>query len=538
MAAPTILSVRDLKVAFQIGNELREVVHGIDLDVARGETVAIVGESGSGKSTTAAAINRLLPTTARITAERIDFSGTRLDGLSEREMRAVRGGRIGYVPQDPMTGLNPVHPVGKQIAETLVIHGRAKSADARRQALALMEAVGITDVERRAKQYPHQFSGGMKQRVLIAIAMACQPALLIADEPTSALDVTVQRTILDQIHESTERTGTAVILITHDLAMAAERADRIFVLYRGECVEQGDARSIIDRPQHAYTQRLLAADPSLAAASPRRPSEQPAGRDVVLAAHNLRKEYGGKGGAFVAVDDVSFELRRGQTVAIVGESGSGKSTTASMVLGLEKPTSGEIELDGNNVTGIRGRQQVLAFRRRIQPVFQNPFASLDPRMTIAKALEEPLAIHRIGDGRTRRGLIAEALDKVSLPTNSLVKHPHELSGGQNQRVAIARALLLDPEIIVLDEAVSALDVIVQAQILRLLMELKTDLGVSYLFISHDLAVVRMIADEVHVMRAGNIVESGAPEALFTQPQHEYTRSLLDAIPHLHLERSR
>lgn len=533
MSTAPVLSVRDLRVAFRIGTEMREVVHGIDLDVARGETIAIVGESGSGKSTTASAINRLLPSTARVTSERIEFEGERLDQYSERQMRSVRGGRIGYVPQDPMTGLNPVHPVGKQIAETLRIHGRASGGAARTEALRLMSAVGIPDVDRRYDQYPHQFSGGMKQRVLIAIAMACQPSLLIADEPTSALDVTVQRTILDQIAQSTREAGTAVILITHDLAMAAERADRIFVMYQGECVEQGSARSIIDAPQHEYTQRLLAADPSLAVANPRVP-EAAAAQDVVLEARGLRKEYGGRGGTFVAVDEMSFSLRRGQTLAIVGESGSGKSTTASMVLGLETPTQGQILLDGNDVTHLRRRSQQLAFRRRIQPVFQNPFASLDPRMTIAKALEEPLAIHRIGDARARRQMIGEALDKVALPKNSLVKHPHELSGGQNQRVAIARALLLDPEIIVLDEAVSALDVLVQAQILQLLADLKSQLGVSYLFISHDLAVVKMIADEVHVMKAGRVVESGGPEQIFEAPQHEYTRALLDAIPHLHL----
>ncbi|MGO2750623.1 MAG: ABC transporter ATP-binding protein [Pseudoclavibacter sp.] len=532
MTASPVLSVRGLRVGFRIGDQIREVVHGIDLDIARGEMIAIVGESGSGKSTTASAINRLLPSTARVTAERIDFEGEHLDTFTEKQMRSVRGGRIGYVPQDPMTGLNPVMRVGKQIAETLRIHGHAAGAEAHIEAQKLMRSVGITDVERRSEQYPHQFSGGMKQRVLIAMALACRPSLLIADEPTSALDVTVQRTILDQIAQSTRETGTSVILITHDLAMAAERADRILVMHRGVCVEQGSARDIIDRPQHEYTRRLLAAEPSLAV-TPRRDTATPTQADVVLEARNLRKEYAGKGGAFAAVDGVSFRLRRGETLGIVGESGSGKSTTAAMALGLEKPTSGEILLDGADATRLRSRAQKLALRRRIQPVFQNPFASLDPRMTIAKALEEPLAIHRIGSAAERSRMLLEALDKVALPSDALIKHPHELSGGQNQRVAIARALLLNPEIIVLDEAVSALDVLVQAQVLDLLADLKRDLGVSYLFISHDLAVVRMIADEVHVMKAGKVVEMGTPEEIFEHPQHAYTRALLDAIPHLH-----
>ncbi|MFT4468513.1 ABC transporter ATP-binding protein [Arthrobacter sulfonylureivorans] len=539
-----LLSIQNLSIAFGSGARALTVVHDFSLDVFPGQTVALVGESGSGKSTTAAAVNRLLPANGRIVGGDVFLDGYNLAEASDREMMSIRGAKIGFVPQDPMSNLNPLMRIGDQIAEALEVHGRTVAKRGRAQVVELLEMVGIPEPERRLSQYPHEFSGGMRQRALIAMGLACRPSLLIADEPTSALDVTVQRRILDQLEELTEQMGTAVLLITHDLALAAERADSIVVMRQGEIVEAGKTAQIMNQAQHDYTQRLLTAAPSLTSGSiltatsseaAAAPAPEETAAENIVEVRNLSKVFtirgpGGSGGtAFTAVDDISFNIPRGQTVSIVGESGSGKSTTANLMLGLDEVTSGEIVFDGAEVSSL-SRRELFAFRRRVQPVFQNPYASLDPRYTIAESITEPLRVHRIGSKTERYKKCIDLLDQVSLPTSVADRLPHELSGGQRQRVAIARALSLSPDLVVLDEAVSALDVLVQAQTLELLAELQRELGLSYLFISHDLAVVRMISHSVHVMQRGRIVESGVPAEIFQSPQAAYTRELLAAIP--------
>lgn len=531
MTGPPLLAVEGLKVSF--GDHA--AVRGVDLTVLPGHTVAVVGESGSGKSTTAAAILGLLPPGGRITAGRIVFDGSDITGADRRALRAIRGREIGYVPQDPMSNLNPVWKVGFQVSEAL----RANTSDGRtrRRAIELLGQAGMPDPAKQAARYPHQLSGGMCQRALIAIGLAGRPRLLIADEPTSALDVTVQRQVLDHLQGLTAELGTALLLITHDLALAAERAESVVVMRDGVVVESGAARSILRDPQHEYTRRLVAAAPSLTVRSPTRP--RPADRgasDDILVASELTKVYRESRGVpwrlaeFRAVDGVSFRLRRASTLAIAGESGSGKSTLAQMVLGLLAPSSGTVVFDGIRIDAALSRDRQLAFRRRVQPIFQNPYSSLDPMYTVFRAIEEPLRVHRVGDRRQRERAVRDLVDQVALPSSVLGRLPRELSGGQRQRVAIARALALRPEVLVCDEAVSALDVLVQAQILDLLGGLQSELGLAYLFISHDLAVIRQIADEVLVMRAGRVVERGATEELFTRPRHEYTRQLLEAIP--------
>lgn len=535
---PPLLSVEGLEVSFGADEP---VLHGIDLTVLRGQTVAVVGESGSGKSTLAAAILGLLAPGGRITSGRILFDGRDLTSSDRRVMRTIRGREIGYVPQDPMTNLNPVWKVGFQIREALRVNIAGR--DARRQAVELLGEAGMPDPARQAGRYPHQLSGGMCQRALIAIGLAGRPRLLIADEPTSALDVTVQRQVLDHLQRLTTELGTALLLITHDLALAAERAESVVVVNRGVVAESGAAQELLRDPQHEYTRRLVAAAPSLTARrpAPNRPRlqpqlrPQPAGQDDIVVVSELTKTYAQVRGVpwrraeFRAVDSVSFRLRRGSTLAVVGESGSGKSTLARMVLGLLQPTSGTVVFDGEDIDGL-DRARAFAFRRRVQPVFQNPYSSLDPRYSVFRCIEEPLRIHRLGDRSGRRQAVRELADQVALPSSVLDRLPRELSGGQRQRVAIARALALRPEVLVCDEAVSALDVLVQAQILDLLAQLQADLGLTYLFISHDLAVIRQISDDVLVMRAGRVVEHATTEEVFARPRHEYTRQLLEAIP--------
>ncbi|MCA2242179.1 ABC transporter ATP-binding protein [Mycobacterium sp. WUMAC-067] len=541
--APPLLLVDGLEVSF--GGQA--AVCGLDLSVLPGQTVAVVGESGSGKSTTAAAILGLLPPGGRITGGRIVFDGVDISAADRRAMRAIRGREIGYIPQDPMTNLNPVWKVGFQIREAL----RANTSDphTRERAMELLAAAGMSDPVKHAGRYPHQLSGGMCQRALIAIGLAGRPRLLIADEPTSALDVTVQRRVLDHLQRLTTELGTALLLITHDLALAAERAESVVVVHRGVVVESGAAQSILQSPQHEYTRRLVAAAPALAvrgAARSRPRAGQPdeGDADEILVASELTKVYREshgvpcRRGEFRAVDAVSFRLRRARTLAIAGESGSGKSTLARMVLGLLPPTSGAVVFDGTRIDDAMPRDAQLAFRRRVQPVFQNPYSSLDPMYSVFRAIEEPLRIHRVGDRRQRAQAVHDLVDQVALPSSVLDRLPRELSGGQRQRVAIARALALRPEVLVCDEAVSALDVLVQAQILDLLADLQAELGLAYLFISHDLAVIRQIADDVLVMRAGRAVEHAPTEELFTRPGHEYTRQLLEAIPHARTIRRR
>lgn len=531
--APPLLSVEGLEVRFGADEP---VLRGIDLTVLRGQTVAVVGESGSGKSTVAAAILGLLAPGGRIIAGRIVFDGRDLTSSDRRLMRSIRGREIGYVPQDPMTNLNPVWRVGFQVREAL--RANTSGRDVRRRAVELLGEAGMPDPGRQAHRYPHQLSGGMCQRALIAIGLAGRPRLLIADEPTSALDVTVQRQVLDHLQHLTDELGTALLLITHDLALAAERAESVVVVNRGVVAESGAAQELLRDPQHEYTRRLVAAAPSLTARrpAPNRPQLRPPGQDDdIVVVSELTKTYPQVRGVpwrraeFRAVDSVSFRLRRGSTLAVVGESGSGKSTLARMVLGLLQPTSGTVVFDGADIDGL-DRARAFAFRRRVQPVFQNPYSSLDPRYSVFRSIEEPLRIHRVGDRSSRRQAVRELVDQVALPSSLLDRLPRELSGGQRQRVAIARALALRPEVLVCDEAVSALDVLVQAQILDPLAQLQADLGLTYLFISHDLAVIRQISDDVLVMRAGRAVEHATTEEVFARPRHEYTRQLLEAIP--------
>ncbi|WP_020017682.1 dipeptide ABC transporter ATP-binding protein [Promicromonospora sukumoe] len=533
-----LLRVRGLEVAY--GDT--PVVRGVDLDVARGERVAIVGQSGSGKSTVVAALLRLLPGAGRITGGTVELDGEDLTAAGEARMRAVRGGRIGLVPQDPGTNLNPAMRLGDQVADALRAHGLRGPA-VRQRVHELLEEAGVPEPERRAKQFPHEFSGGMRQRVLIAIALAREPELLLADEPTSALDVTVQRRILDHLVALAESRGTAMILVTHDLGLAADRADRVIVMLDGEVVEQGTPEQVLRAPQHEYTRRLVAAAPAVVVAQgeAEAPSERPGaaegtGADApssadVVTVRDLVKEYRvrGRGGVLRAVDEVSFSVPRGGTTALVGESGSGKTTVSRILLGLEAPTSGEALVDGRSISGA-ARAERRALRRRVQPVFQDPYASLDPTHTVERVVDEPLRIFGIGDRESRRARVAELLDQVALPRDVAHRHPGALSGGQRQRVAIARALAPGPELLVLDEAVSALDVLVQEQILDLLADLQERLGVSYLFISHDLAVVRGIADNVVVLRQGRVEEQGSVDDVFHSPRAAYTRDLLGAIP--------
>ncbi|GAA2264736.1 peptide ABC transporter ATP-binding protein [Streptomyces ruber] len=527
-AAGPLLHIENLHVAFG-GNP---AVRGADLTVAPGERVAVVGQSGSGKSTLAHAVMGLLPGSARITDGTIRLAGEDITHAPEKRLRDLRGRVVGLVPQDPMTNLNPVAKVGRQVAETLRTHGLADRRTAAARAVELLAQAGLPEPERRARQYPHELSGGQRQRVLIAIGLACRPHLLIADEPTSALDVTVQQQILDHLQTLTDELGTALLLITHDLGLAAERADRVLVMSQGEVAESGPARRVLTDPAHEYTRRLVAAAPSLRAEF--RPRTPAPAAEPLLQVEGVTKEYRLKRGAapFKAVDGVSFTVARGRTTAVVGESGSGKTTTARMVLGLLPPTGGAITLDGTPVAGpgaVRGSGR-RAVRRAMQPVFQDPYASLDPMFTVEQLIAEPLTVFGVGDAAARRSRVTDLLDQVALPADTAHRHPNELSGGQRQRVAIARALALSPSLVVCDEPVSALDVLVQQQVLTLLRTLQDDLGVSYLFISHDLAVVREVAHEVVVMKEGRVVEQGAVEKVLGAPEHPYTRKLSGAVP--------
>lgn len=555
-----LLSVRDLKVGFTVDRQVNEVLHGINFDVYPGETVAIVGESGSGKSTTMHAVINLLPGTGRVTEGSVTWGGKELVGLGRRDMERIRGREIGLVPQDPMSNLNPVWSVGFQVEEAVRANGLAKGKkEVRERAVEVLEQAGLQNAAQRMKQFPHQFSGGMKQRALIGIGLAANPQLLIADEPTSALDVTVQRVVLDHLQSLTQKLGTAVVFITHDLGLAAERAEKLIVMYKGNIVESGPSREILERPQHPYTKRLVSAAPSLAsrrigadAELPTAPTQsfdlsaladepKPTVKhgEPMIEVSDLGKIYKIRKGnfgseEFHAVAGATFSVNRGETLALVGESGSGKSTIAKMVLQLEKPSSGSIRIGGRETANLSGRN-LFDLRRTLQPVFQDPYGSLDPLNNIGNTILEPLKIHNVGDTASRRARVLELLDQVSLPRELATRYPNELSGGQRQRVAVARGLALKPDILVLDEAVSALDVLVQAQILDLLAELQRELGLTYLFITHDLAVVRLIADRVCVMQQGRIVEQATTDEVFENPQEEYTKNLLAAIPGAHIE---
>ena len=642
-----LLEVKDLAIDFT--TDTGKPVHAVrdaNFTVYPGQWVAIVGESGSGKSTSAMAVLGLLPGTGHVVNGSIKLDGEEIAGAKQSEFDKLRGTKMGLVPQDPMSNLNPVWRIGTQVKEALkannmdVAHEKRSalakalagdevevkgnddetflgakelpelmteakkalteagvSGEAFDKAVArftnewvpgsetrwrvaddlikagvaddqawylakkyvtgstmddriagLLSEAGLPDAATRARQFPHEFSGGMRQRALIAIGLACRPDLLIADEPTSALDVTVQKRILDHLHMLTDSLGTAVLFITHDLGLAAERAQHIVVMYKGQVVESGPSLEVLQHPQHPYTKRLVAAAPSLASQRIISAKERGEDADALLDHHiagestleksehiitvdHLTKEFKlpRKKEMFKAVDDVSFSVKRGTTLAIVGESGSGKSTVANMVLHLLKPTSGKVFYEGRDISTFKAKD-LLGFRRHVQPVFQNPYGSLDPMYSIFRSIEEPLHIHKIGDKKWRANRVKELLDMVEMPASVMGRYPNELSGGQRQRIAIARAMALDPDVIVCDEAVSALDVLVQDQVLRLLNDLQAEKGLSYLFITHDLAVVRQIADEVVVMQHGKLVEHATTDEVFDHPQKQYTRDLLDAIP--------
>ena len=520
----SLLRVDGLRVSYGA----TEAVRGVDFEIARGEVLALVGESGSGKTTTAQAIIGLLAGSGTVTGGTVTFDGDRVDDAGHRRWEKLRGAHIGLVPQDPTTSLNPVKRVGEQVAEVLRIHGRADRRSAAAAAVQILDEAGIDNPELRARQYPQDLSGGQRQRVLIGVALACEPELVIADEPTSALDVTVQRRILDHLADRIAEHRTSVLLITHDLGVAADRADRIAVMRDGEIVEIGPAREVLENPTADYTRSLIASAPSLT--SVRLPRATREAQPVLLSLRHVSKTFRiGRGQNLTAVDGVSLDVERGRTVSIVGESGSGKSTTARIALRLENPSAGSVVLDGDDITSARGRE-LRTLRRRFQIVYQNPYASLNPALRVRDIVAEPLVAFGLGSRSTRPARVAELLEQVALAPEYLDRRPAELSGGQRQRVAIARALALHPELLVLDEPVSALDVSVQAQILELLTRLQDELDLSYLFISHDLAVVRQISDTVLVMRNGRVVESGSAEDVFDRPQHEYTRELRNAVP--------
>jgi peptide/nickel transport system ATP-binding protein len=532
MTAPLqtpVLEVSGLNVSYSDGENFGRVVHDVSFQVQPGEVVALVGESGSGKTSTAQAIIGLLAENGRVDSGSIRLNGTDIAGWNQRRLDTIRGAVVSLIPQDPSSSLNPVLTVGAQVREILTIHGRAKGRGADARVIELLRHVGLSQPELRAKQYPHELSGGMKQRVLIAIAIALQPALIIADEPTSALDVTVQKLILDLIDDLRREFGTAVLFVTHDLGIAADRSNRLIVLQGGRIQEEGETASVLAAPQSAYTRKLLSDAPSLSAPAVVRPVVAEGADDAVVV-ENLVQDFSlSDKGIYRAVDGVSFKIPRGTTHAIVGESGSGKTTTIRAVAGFQKATSGRITVDGLDLKDLRG-ETLRQFRRTVQLVYQNPFGSLDPRQTIFSVVEEPLLNFAPLAKAERAERVGSIIERVGLPQSVLTRRPHALSGGQRQRVAIARALVLEPKVVVLDEAVSALDVTVQAQILALLAKLQRELGLTYLFVSHDLAVVRQIADTVSVLHNGKQVDHGRVEDVFERPTSAYTRELIDAIP--------
>jgi peptide/nickel transport system ATP-binding protein len=541
MTKPPLLAVEDLTVAFGRGAGRNVAVDGLSYHINAGETLAIVGESGSGKSVSSMALLGLLPPrAARIEGGTARFEGTDLLALPEKSLRALRGNRIAMIFQEPMTSLTPVIRIGQQLTEALVEHRGLDAEAARAKALEMLRLVDLSDPPRRMKQFPHELSGGMRQRVMIAMAMALEPDILIADEPTTALDVTVQAQILDLMRDVQKRFGTAILLITHDMGVVAEMADRVVVMNKGRKVEEGAVKEIFAHPQADYTKRLLAAVPRLGARAqedgPRALTETPSQPgETVLNAEGLNKTFGGRGGLFrkgvgtVAMQDVGFSIRAGETLALVGESGSGKSTTGRAVLRLIEVDDGRIELEGEDMRALRP-DSLRKARRGMQMVFQDPFAALNPRMSVGRLIGEPMHIHNIARGADLEERVAELLRRVGLEPDHMRRYPHEFSGGQRQRICIARALGVRPKLIVADEPTSALDVSVQAQVLELMLELQQSMGLAYLFISHDMAVVEEVAHRVAVMRQGRIVEMGPRRAVLNEPRHPYTRALLAAVP--------
>ena len=553
----TVLSVENLVTSFRGDDGWTPVVKDVSFTVGAQETVAIVGESGSGKSVTALSIMRLLDPAASRIQGTIRLGDKSLLSASKEDIQTIRGNEIAMIFQEPMTSLNPVMTTGRQIAEALKLHRGMSETDAEAECVRLFEKVRIPDAKRRYREYPHQFSGGMRQRVMIAMALACRPKLLIADEPTTALDVTIQAQILELIKTLQVEEGMSVLFITHDMGVVAEIADRTIVMYNGEAVETGETRKIFEAPQHAYTRALLSVVPRMGQmtgyerpqrfslidpvsggsieAKPTRdtviPSETP-----LLEVRNLTTRFDIAGGLFGkitnrvhAVENASFDVHTGETLSIVGESGCGKSTTGRSILRLIEPISGSVKLDGNEILK-QPRSKLKDLRRSVQMIFQDPFASLNPRMSIGAAIAEPLKIHKICGGAEAEQKVADLLTNVGLTPDMASRYPHEFSGGQRQRICIARALALEPKLIVADESVSALDVSIKAQVINLMLDLQEKLNLSYLFISHDMAVVERISHRVAVMYMGEIVEIGDREALFSNPQHPYTRRLMEAVP--------
>ncbi len=527
--ATPLLEVDDLSVSFGRGKREVKAVRNASFTLGKGETLAIVGESGSGKSVTALSIMRLLPEpTAWHPGGSIRFAGDDVLGAPVSRMRALRGDRMTMIFQEPLTSLNPLQPIEKQIAEPMFVHRGLGRAAAHARVGELLDLVGLSEAKSRLDAYPHQFSGGQQQRIMIAMALANEPDLLIADEPTTALDVTIQAQILKLLKDLRARLDMALLLITHDLSIVRQVADRVCVMNAGQIVEQGRVCDVFNRPRHPYTRRLLAAEPS------GRPDPAPAGAPEIMAARNTRVWFPIKRGFLrrtvghvKAVDGITLTLRRGHTVGIVGESGSGKSTLGRALIRLEK-SEGSLVFVGRDLQGLSGRA-LRPLRRRMQIVFQDPYGSLSPRLSVGQIVEEGLRIHRLGaSGEERRSLIGQALVEVGLDPAVQDRYPHEFSGGQRQRIAIARALVLKPDFIVLDEPTSALDVSVQAQIVELLRALQRSHGLAYLFISHDLRVVRALAHDVLVMREGKVVEQGTADAIFAAPREAYTRALMAA----------
>ncbi|SFJ94259.1 peptide/nickel transport system ATP-binding protein [Marinilactibacillus piezotolerans] len=526
-----LLDVQKLSIIFEQGDSSNEVATDIHFEVSKGETLGIVGESGSGKSVTARSIMRLLPPNAQNNENsKIVFMGKDLTQLSEKEMRKIRGKDIGMIFQDPMTSLNPTMRIGDQITESIQFHQKLRKKAAKEEALNIMELVGIKDIEFRYKQYPHEFSGGMRQRMMIAIALACNPALLIADEPTTALDVTIQAQILDLLKDIQKKFGTSIILITHDFGVVANMCDRVIVMKDGEIVESGTTKNIFDHPKHTYTKKLLEAVPNLQ-------NEQKAFSNVnrskkpLLSIRNLQKHFDlGKGSVLKAVDGVSFDIYEKETLGLVGESGSGKSTTGRTILRLHEATSGEVLYEGFNLNNLTA-SEMKDMRKHMQIIFQDPYASLDPRMKVVDIIGEALDVHKLAENKQDRfNKVIDLLELVGLDPSFAMRYPHEFSGGQRQRIGIARALAVNPKFIVCDEPLSSLDASIQSQIVELLEDLQKKLGLTYMFIAHDLSMVKRISDRVAVMYNGNIVELAKSEELFANPLHPYTKKLLSAIP--------
>ena len=552
-----IARFENLKVEFQTQDGPVEAVKGLSFDIAAGETVAIVGESGSGKSVSSLSLMRLVEygggeiSDGRLLFDRGAAGQVDLRTMNPNDMRAIRGREIGMIFQEPMTSLNPVFTIGRQLMEGLRLHMGLSKAAARSRAIELLQQVRIPEPERRLGQYPHELSGGMRQRVVIAMALACEPRLLIADEPTTALDVTIQAEILGLMNKLQKDTGTAVMFITHDMAVVAQMADRVVVMFRGEKVEEGPVEDIFENPQHPYTQNLLAAVPKLGEMrgqpTPKplsligQPEKSligsvPPTKEVLLDVRNLTTRFSVKGGFFRrtvarvhALENVSFSIKKGATLSLVGESGSGKSTCGRSILRLEEPQSGSIKLGNKDVLAL-GSAGLREARRDMQMVFQDPFASLNPQMTLADQVAEPMKNYNMAQGSELMDRVARLFDRVELPRAFMRRFPHELSGGQRQRIAIARALALNPKLLIADEAVSALDVSVQAQVLNLMLELQAELGISMLFISHDMAVVERVSHHVAVMYLGRIVEIGTRQEVFEDPRHDYTKTLMSAVP--------